>query len=176
MKTTRAFLFLYFFLLVTQVPVPMLAGAQANAGPAILHATEAAKIMPDSVFFRGKSATTQARNAAGIRFSDGTYLLSALVDTSGYSTAVQEKYQAYLLTEVPLRIGVHTLAPGAYGVGFTGNEFHVMDIGNHELFHASATRETQMQRPIPLQVLQETSGGSYRLCFGRECVSFRRAQ
>lgn len=176
MKMARAFLFSCCFLLAAQLPLPLKARAQTETGPSILHAPEAAKVLPDSVFFRGKSATTQARNAAGIRFSDGMYLLSSLVDTSGYSTAVQEKYQACLLTEVSLQIGGHALAPGAYGVGFTGDEFHVMDIGNHELLHASASRDTQMQRPVPLQVLQGESDGLYRLCFGRECVSFRRTR
>lgn len=155
------------------------AEAQPDAGPAILHAAEAAKILPSSVFFRGKSASTQARNAAGVRFSDGMYVLASLVDTSGYSTGVQEKYQGYLLTEVPLRISNHALAPGSYGIGFTGDEshvrFHVMDIGDHELLQAPGARDAQMPRPVPLQVVNGTSDGLYRLCFGRECVNFRRA-
>ena len=97
-----------------------------------------------------------------------------LVDTSGYSTAVQEKYQGYLLTEVPLVIGDHTLPPGAYGIGFVGDHFGVMDIGNHDLLQAPATRDDQMKRPLPLQILDGASSGSWKLCFGRTCVDFRR--
>jgi len=174
-ESDSCFPFFLFFLVAAQFPLPMNARAQTDAGPAILHATKAAKILPNSVFFRGKSATTQARNAAGNPLFRRNVSAEHLVDTSGYSTAVQEKYQACLLTEVSLQIEGHLLPPGAYVVGFTGDEFHVMDIGNHELLHASSARDTQMQRPIPLQVLEETSGGIYRICFGRQCVRLRRA-
>lgn len=148
--------------------------AAAQSGNAILHAAEAAKLLPDSVYFSGKSASTQLRNAAGVRFADGKYVLAVLVDTSGYSTGIQEKYQAYLLSEAPLEFGDHPLAPGAYGVGFTGGHFVVMDIGADNVLETASERDAQMQRPMPLQVIDGGSPGLYRLCFGRECVSFRR--
>jgi hypothetical protein len=173
MKLIRS-AFAAFFLLAALVSSrPAL--AQAAGGETILHAPEAARLLPDSVFYRGKSAGTQLRNSAGIHFPDGMYTLAVLVDTSGYSTAVQERYQAYLLTEVGLEIGGHSLAPGAYGMGFTGGRFHVMDIGDHELLTADATRDEQMPRPTPLQLLGGVSDQGYRLCFGRECINFRRS-
>jgi len=93
------------------------------------------KIFPDQVFFRGQVAPVQMRNAGGIRFSDDFYALTSLVDNSGYSSDIRQKYQAYLITEVTLTIGGQKLAPGAYGIGFlTGNKFVVMDIGAHDLF------------------------------------------
>lgn len=156
--------------------LPLLTAAQANGSTTILHAAEAAKVLPDSVFFRGRSATTQSRNAGGVRFSDDMYILATLVDTSGYSTGVQERYQGYLLAEVPVEVGGHPLPAGAYGVGFTGGHFHVMDIGDHELLQADSTRDAQMPRPVPLQVLDGPAEGAYRLCFGRQCVNFRRAR
>jgi len=45
-------------------------------------------------------------------------VLAGLVDTSGYSTGVASKYQGYLITEVPLKIGGKRLPAGAYGFGF----------------------------------------------------------
>jgi hypothetical protein len=146
-----------------------------TGGDSILPAPAAAKILPDAVFFAGQSANTQARNAAGIHFADGAYTLAVLVDTSGYSTAVQQKYQGYLITESPLEVGGHPLIPGAYGFGFVGGHFLVMDIGNHDLFQANATHDAQMQRPRPMQIIAGGSAGDYRLCSGRDCVSFHRA-
>ena len=61
--------------------------------------------MPAQVFFRGQSATVQMRNSGGIRYADGMFTIMALVDTSGYSSGIQQKYQAYLITEVPLQVG-----------------------------------------------------------------------
>jgi hypothetical protein len=159
------------FVVAALALLPLAATAQGT----ILHAPEASKLLPDAVYFAGKSANTQLRNSAAIRFSEDRYTLAVLVDTSGYSSAVQEKYQGYLLTEVPLEIGGHSLPPGSYGVGFVGNHFAVMDIGNHDLLQAPATHDDSMQHPLPLQILEGASPGSYRLCFGRNSVDFRRA-
>lgn len=158
------------------VAMPLCASAQAPADTTILHAAEAAKILPDAVYFAGKSAGTQLRNAAGVHYADGLYVLAVLVDTSGYSTAVQEKYQGYLLTEVPLDFGNHRLPAGAYGIGFVGDHFGVMDIGSHDLLQSAAAHDASMTRPMPLQILAGRDGGTYRLCFGRNCVDFHRAK
>jgi hypothetical protein len=133
------------------------------------------KIFPDQVFFRGQVAPVQMRNAGGIRFSDDYYVLSSLVDNSGYSSDIRQKYQAYFMTEVPLSIGGQKLAPGAYGVGFiAGNKFVVMDIGAHDLFQIDSTRDAEIKRPTPLQVL--ASGGKYRFYVGRDYVEVSRAE
>ncbi len=60
------------------------------------------KIFPERVFFRGQSAPVQFRNSGGVHFADDLYVLAGMVDSSGYSTGLKEKYQAYLLNEVTL--------------------------------------------------------------------------
>ncbi|HEX4039596.1 MAG TPA: hypothetical protein VHX37_16180 [Acidobacteriaceae bacterium] len=162
------------FVLSALITLPLLAAAQTSG--TLLHAPEASKLLPDAVFFAGKTATTQLRNSAGIHFTGDHYVLAVLVDTSGYSSTVQQKYQAYLFTEVPLSIGGHALPPGAYGTGFLGGHFLVMDIGNHTLLEAPAAHDAQMQRPTPLQILDGSAPGSWRLCYGRDCVDFRAKQ
>ena len=143
----------------------------------VLDAGEATKIMPASVFFRGQSASIQGRNSGGVRFEDKSMMLVSLVDTSGYSSHVQEKYQAYLITESALNIGGHQMAPGAYGCGFiSGDSFIVMDLGGHDLFTAHSTRDADLHRPTPLQILVAPgSSENYRLYAGRNYVSFRLA-
>src|SRR3984957_18316095 len=100
------------------------------------------KLFPESVFFRGQTAPTQMRNTGGIHFSDDLYVLAGLVDNSGYSTGIREKYQAYLITEATLRLGTQTLKPGAYGVGFIeGGKFVVLDLAATELFRAPSHKD-----------------------------------
>ncbi|HEY2039739.1 MAG TPA: hypothetical protein VGG95_08735 [Edaphobacter sp.] len=137
----------------------------------IITASEAGSILPPSVFFRGQSASVQARNSAGIRLSKDSLLLVALVDASGYSSSIQQKYQAYLITESTVEIGGHRLAPGAYGCGFIAEDtFLVMDIGGHDLFTTKSTRDADLHRPMPLQILQASTAGKYRLYAGRNFV------
>jgi len=165
--------FASFLTLMALLTVSSLAYAQSE--PTILHAAEASKLLPDTVYYAGKSANTQLRNSAGIKFPDGHYTFAVLVDTSGYSSTVQEKYQGYLLTEVPLKIGDHRLPAGAYGFGFVSGHFGVMDIGNHDVLQAPASHNQALPRPLPLQILPGSSGG-FRLCDGRECVGFQAAK
>jgi hypothetical protein len=134
------------------------------------------KLFPETVFFRGQSAPVQMRNTGGVHFSDDLYLLAGLVDNSGYSTGIREKYQAYLLSEVTLQIGGQTLKPGAYGMGFVeGGKFVVMDLAAGDIFQAVSQRDAEMKRPMPLQVLAR-EGGKYRLYMGRDFVEFSRTK
>jgi hypothetical protein len=97
------------------------------------------KLFPERVYFRGQTAPAQLRNTGGVHFADDLYVLAGLVDSSGYSTGIREKYQAYLLNEVTLEIGGQTLKPGAYGIGFlTGGKFVVMDLGANDLFQITS--------------------------------------
>src|SRR5580704_4848656 len=101
---------------------------------AVLSAAEATKLLPASVYFKGQSATTQLRNSGGVKFADGSYVLSVMVDTSGYSSDVQQKYQAYFITEIPIKVEGHSLPAGIYGIGFVAdNKFLVLDVGAHDL-------------------------------------------
>jgi hypothetical protein len=144
---------------------------------AIIGASEAGSILPPSVFFRGQSASIQARNSAGIHLSKDALLLVALVDASGYSSSIQQKYQAYLITESAVEIGGHRLPPGAYGCGFiAGDTFLVMDIGGHDFFTAKSTRDAELHRPTPLQILQTPTAGRYRLFAGRNFVELSVSQ
>jgi hypothetical protein len=152
---------------------------EANAGvhhSSLLTAAEAAKILPASVFFQGQSAPVQGRNSGGVRLPDHSLVLVSLVDTSGYSSQVQSKYQAYLITESALDIDGHTLPAGAYGCGFIANDsFIVMDIGGHDLFTAHSKADAGLPRPRPLTVGHSPDNQGYRLYAGRNYVTFRAA-
>jgi hypothetical protein len=135
-----------------------------------------AKLFPETVFFRGQSAPVQMRNTGGVRFADDRYVLAGMVDSSGYSSGLREKYQAYLISEVPLEIGGQTLKPGACGMGFIeGGKFVVMDLAANELLQARSQRDAEIKRPMPLQVTGG-EGGKYRLYIGREFVEFDRVK
>ena len=153
------------------------AASSASAKESILTAAEVGnKLLPEKVFFRGQVATVQARNTAGVRYADGRLVLAGLVDSSGYSTAVKEKYQAYLINEVPVEIGGQTLKPGAYGFGFLeGNKFVVMDIAANDVLQVASKRDTEMKRPVPLQFREDSAKGSFRIYRGRDYVEFHRA-
>jgi surfactin synthase thioesterase subunit len=157
-------------------------GTKSSTGAAaathLMSRDETKTILPAAVFFRGQSAPTQARNSAGVRYAEGSVVLAALVDTGGYSSSVQESYQAYLLTEVPLMIGDQTLGIGAYGFGFLANgQMVVMDIGGNAILHVATTRDDELKRPTPLQILTDPADGAhFRLYLGRNYVTLAKSK
>jgi len=152
--------------------------AGAPGKEAVLKAGEVGgKLLPDKVFFRGQLATVQARNSGGVRYADDFLVLAALVDSSGYSSGLKEKYQGYVITEVPIEVGGQTLKPGAYGFGFMeGNKLVVMDVAAHDVFEVNSAKDGEMKRPVPLQIVAGAESGKYRLYKGREYVEFHRVK
>lgn len=146
----------------------------AQGGNTILKPADTQKLLPPAVYYKGQSAPTQLRNSGGVKFADGFYVLATLVDTSGYSSDVQAKYQAYFISEVPLKLGGHDLAAGIYGVGFIGGDkFVVTDVGAHDLLTVSSSTDADMKRPMPLQMMTD-AGGGFRLYSGRRYVVFEK--
>ncbi len=175
MKRSAKFLVFVPFLLAT-IFLQVLPKVEAAGQDAVLKAADITpKIFPEHVFFRGQSAPAQLRNTGGVHFADDFYVLAGLVDSSGYSTAIREKYEGYLLNEVTLEIGGQTLKPGAYGFGFlNGGKFVIMDLAANDLVQAASQRDAEMKRPVPLQVVASSTAGSYRLYAGRDYIEFRR--
>jgi hypothetical protein len=167
-------------LILFGMAIPVFGQAAAAQPEAILHPSDMTRILPGQVFFRGQSATTQLRNSGGVRFADGAMLLVALVDNSGYSSGLQQKYQAYLITEAPLDFGGHRLVPGAYGAGIVGTgtdlKFVVMNLAAKDVFQTAAAHDAKLHRPVPLEVLAGSEAGTYRLYLGRNYVEFERAK
>ena len=148
--------------------------AMAQGGDTVLKPADTQKLLPASVFYRAQSATTQLRNSGGVKFADGTYVLTTLVDTSGYATDVAAKYQAYFITEVPIKVGGQSLPAGVYGVGFIADhKLVVTDVGAHELLTVASGDDAGLKRPTPLQVLADPAGG-FRLYAGRKYFVFSR--
>src|SRR5438874_5428018 len=171
MKRFATFLVLLPFLLLAFALRPVPAGQEA-----VLKAADITpKLFPEHVFFRGQVAPAQLRNTGGVHFADDLYVLAGLVDSSGYSTAIKEKYQAYLLSEVNLEIGGQTLKPGAYGFGFVGGKFILMNLAASNLIESAGQRDAEMKRPIPLQIVAASTAGSYRLYVGRDYIEFQRS-
>ena len=142
--------------------------ALAQAGAQILTGDQVKKVAPSAYFFAGQSAAVQVRNTGGLKNTAGKLVLAGLVDTSGYSTAIQEKYQGFLITETKLSFDGATLDPGEYGFGFKDGKFIVMNVAATDLFSIASANDDQLKHPVPLKF--EKDGAGYRLYAGRKYV------
>ena len=143
----------------------------AQASAQILSGDALKKVVPTTYFFAGQSAAVQVRNSVALRSAAGHFVLAGFVDTSGYSTAIQEKYQGFFITESKLTFDGATLEPGEYGFGFKGGKFLVMNVASTDLLAVSTANDDQLKHPVPLKV--EKDGEGYRLYAGKNYVAFK---
>jgi len=169
--------FLSILAVTSRAQEPKPAGSAATTEGVLKAADVGAKLFPDKVYFRGQVGTAQMRNTAGGGYGDGSLVLAALVDNSGYASGIKEKYQVYLISDVAIEIGGQTLKPGAYGCGFIeNNRFVLMDLGANDLLQVTSTKDAEIKRPIPLQFVSTPDQGKYRFYHGRDYVEFRRVK
>lgn len=138
----------------------------------VLSGDELKKVVPAEYFYRGQKAPVQVRNAGGFQLADGKMALAALVDASGYSTAIQQKYQGMLITESKLNIGGSELSPGQYGFGFTAEgKFVVMSVANEDVLSVAYQTDSELKRAVPLKIAED--GGGYKLYAGKKWVAIK---
>ena len=148
--------------------VVLVAIGLSAASAQVLTADQVKKAAPTSFFFAGQNAAAQLRNTAGLKNSAGKLVLAGLVDTSGYATAIAEKYQGFLITEIKLSFDGGTLDPGAYGFGFKDGKFTVMNVAGTDIFSIASQNDDKLQHPVPLKL--EKDGAQYRLYAGPKYV------
>jgi hypothetical protein len=153
------------------IAIFLTAALAQNEAQHLLSPDELRTIVPSEFFFRGKKAPTQLRNATGFQTAEGKATFAALVDASGYSTAIQEKYQGLLITESKLNIGGSDLAPGAYGFGFTAGKFTVMNVANEDTLSVPYQTDASLKRAVPLKLAED--GGAYKLYAGKKWVAVK---
>ncbi len=157
-----------------QAPAPQETSA-ASQPTGVLSQPLTEKLLPASVLYKGQQAPVQIRNSGALRLPDGSLIITSMVDSSGYSTGVRERYQFFLYTEHALKFGGRTLTPGFYGGGFLqDNTFLITDISGHEVLTTPTTTDPDFKRPRPLQMLTAPDG-SFRLYLGRAFVTLTPA-
>jgi len=154
-------------LVLALLVVAVSAAAQEQA--TLLTGTELTRVVPTAFYFQGLSAPTQMRNSVAARFGKDRYVISGLVDTSGYSADIRAKYVGFMITDSPVTLNGETLAPGAYGFGFgTEGKLTVMDVGGRDVLSVTITNDKDLRRPRPLMMAADPGG--VRLYAGKDYV------
>jgi hypothetical protein len=143
--------------------------AASFAAAQVLTSDQLKKAVPSSYFYAGQSAPVQMRNSVGVKNSAGKLVLSGMVDTSGYATAIAEKYQGFLITEAKINIEGSPLDVGAYGFGFSKDgKFNVMNVAGTDVLSVSSKNDDNRAHPVPMKL--EKDGSDYRLYAGKKYV------
>jgi hypothetical protein len=131
----------------------------AQTQPEVLAGDSLKKVVPTSFYFAGQSAATQMRNTAAAKIGADRFVIVGLVDTSGYSTEISGKYEGFLITDSPVKIGDQELKIGAYGFGFSkDNKVNIFDLSSKQILSVSTATDAEMKRPRPLMMSGDDKG------------------
>jgi len=152
------------------IAILLVAGsAAAQQSATILAGADLTRVVPTGFYFQGLSAPTQMRNSAAARFGQDRYVITGLVDTSGYSADVRAKYVGFLITDSAIKLNGESLPAGAYGFGFaTAGKLTVMDLAGKDLLSVAVTNDKDLKRPRPLMMAADPGG--VRLYNGKDYV------
>ena len=123
-------------------------------------------------YLEGNSIPTEKRNAVLVKTPAGVRVELALLDTSGYSSQIQQKYSGMLISEGDLSLGGVKLGVGSFGFGTrlphppgqADGEVFFYDQAGKQIGHCAAKRDSSLKTPRPLQV--SVKGGEARLYLG----------
>lgn len=125
-------------------------------------------------YLEGNAIPVQKRNAAMLKCKCGKRTIFGLLDTSGYSVDVQQKYLGFVTTEKKLSLGGAEVPVGAFGLGLQKPEapseapakLLVYDVAGQTVAEGSAQYDAKLAQPVPLQVVMEKDAMP-RLYLGR---------
>ena len=142
----------------------------AQGYPAILTGAELQRVVPSSFYFEGQVGPTQMRNSAAARLAEKSYVIAALVDTSGYSSDIRGRYEGFLITDTPIKLGSADLGTGAYGFGFNSDgKVNIYDVGGKQILSTGSSKDEALKGPRPLMMTK--APGGVRLYRGKSYVS-----
>ena len=133
-------------------------GIHAQSKYEVLTGDALKRIVPTSFYIAGQSAETQQRNTAAAQIGKDRFIVVGLVDTSGYSTEIQGKYEGFLITDSPVRVGGRLLGTGAYGFGFSKSGLNIFDLGSRQILTVKVAEDAEMKRPRPLMMSSDAKG------------------
>jgi len=129
-------------------------------------------------YLEGNAIPTQKRNTVVLKGADGKHLVFSLLDTSGYSSEIQQKYAGMMIVERKAMIGAATVGTGAYGLGLVKPtpaegpaKLIVYDVAGAKVAETATQHDAKLAQPVPLQAT--TTGGQAKLYLGRYWVEIK---
>jgi len=126
-------------------------------------------------YLEGNAIPTQKRNTVVLKGADGKRMVFGLLDTSGYSAEIQQKYAGMMIVERKVTVGgAAAVETGAYGFGLQKptpaegpGKLMVYDVAGAKVGETAAQYDAALAQPVPLQVVNG------RLYVGRHWVEIK---
>jgi len=124
--------------------------------------------IPNDFYLEGNRFPVEKRNAALLKTPAGARLILALVDTTGYSSQVKQKYIGMVITEGKVSMCNVPLSVGSYGFGLekpapTSTEdakFFLYNQAGQEVGECGAKKDSAVKQPKPLNIVLSKEAGA----------------
>jgi hypothetical protein len=139
------------------------------------------KIVPRDFVLEENAIPTEKRNTVLVFTPTGARVLAGLLDTSGYSSQVQQKYLGMLIAEGNVEVCGHQIAVGSYGFGLAkapgaaegkASVFMLYNQAGKKVLSCTAKWDSELKSPRPLQIVV-SGGGAARLYVSRNWVELK---
>jgi hypothetical protein len=139
------------------------------------------KIVPRDFVLEENAIPTEKRNTVLVVTPSGARVVAGLLDTSGYSSQVQEKYLGMLISEGNVEVCGNQVGVGSYGFGLAKSpgatqgktsRFMLYDQAGKKIVECTAEWDSNLKGPRPLQVVVG-GGGTARLYVSRTWVELK---
>ena len=138
------------------------------------------KAIPNDFYLEGNRIPVDKNNAVLLKTAKGARVVLAIIDTTGYSSQIQQKYIGMLITETEIAVCGSTLGVGSYGLGLerpaaTSNAdapFKIYNQAGEKVGGCAAKKDDSISQPKPLAVTADGKGPA-KLLLGKYVVEIK---
>jgi hypothetical protein len=138
------------------------------------------RAVPTDFYLVGEHIPVEARNAAVLKTEKGARVVVALIDTTGYTSQIRQKYIGMLISETKLSVCSISIGVGSYGFGLdrpaaTSNadaKFMLYNQAGEKLGECAAKKDNTVKQPKPLSVVT-TKGEPAKLYLGKYVLEIK---
>ena len=154
--------------------------ARAQGGFELVSGKAFDSAVPKDFYLEGNAIPTQKRNAALLKTPAGARVVFALIDTTGYSSQIQQKYEGMIISESKITLCGMAIGVGSYGFGTTkpaatsaeAAKFFVYNQAGGKVAECALKKDAELQQPVPLQVVV-AEGGPAKLYLGKNWLEVK---
>lgn len=138
------------------------------------------RAVPTDFYVVGEHIPVEKRNAAVLKNAQGAQVVLGLIDTSGYSSQIQEKYTGMLITETKLSVCGNVLGVGSYPFGLerppanssADAKLRIYNQAGEKLGECAAKKDDSIKQPRPLAVTPAKDGPA-KLYLGKYVIEIK---
>jgi len=154
--------------------------ARAQGGFELVTGDAVTRAVPADFYLEGNRIPVEKRNAALLKNAKGARVVVGLIDTSGYSSQIQQKYVGMLITETRISVCGNAIGVGSYGLGLerpaatsaADAPFRIYNQAGEKVGECAAKKDDSVKQPKPLEVAAPKVG-SAKLYLGKYVIEIK---